>query len=549
MVALPAETCKLFQDSDIIKSDICSQDQIDRRLKFIEKTLGHRVVPQAKYDWKEQKKGECHQETRKGVLSDIKQWTDTYSETKNCWWITGKPAVGKSTIGAKVAETFEDEKSLYAQYFVTRSIAATTDPENIIPTMAQQLAENSLFAAQAIQDKLENTPLSVVKKFSEEQAKALLLEPLRAISQYASKVVVVIDGVDELANTEPSVLSKVTSVLCRIMLNLPANVKILIFSRPEQWITAKILHHIKRLDLATKDSEDDVDGLVRAKLRDLAEVYEWNDWPSEHQVSLLCRLAAGHLGLAATALRWISRQIEYEGSAIRDEVIEEVSQLGMGELDKLYAFILDHVLPPQDPARKRYLKGLRTVLGCLAVLQETLEISTISTLLSLDNFDVPHCMKRISSLIVDGTEPVTERTVPQVHKSVVDYLLSSRPDPDLRINPTEQHHSLTTICFKSIRKLTFNVGHIRSSHWVYDPFDDISQVISYPCQWLGRHLENGGERATLVQDIDKFMKTRFLRWLEVLSLQNLVAPFAILTLKILENQIKVSIHLLTKYGY
>ena len=73
--------------------------------------------------------------------------------------------------------------------------------------MAQQLAENSLFAALAIQDKLETTPLSTVKKLSDCQAQALLLEPLRAISQYARKVVVVIDGVDELANTEPSVLS------------------------------------------------------------------------------------------------------------------------------------------------------------------------------------------------------------------------------------------------------------------------------------------------------------------------------------------------------
>ena len=204
----PSETCKLFQESDINKSDsICPQDKIDRRLKFIENTLGHRVVPQAKYDWKEQKKREYYDGTRKEVLNEIGLWARTHSDTKNCWWITGRPGVGKSTIGAKVAETFEDEKSLYAQYFVTRNIPATTDPENILPTMAQQLAENSLFAALAIQDKLETTPLSTVKKLSDCQAQALLLEPLRAISQYARKVVVVIDGVDELANTEPSVLS------------------------------------------------------------------------------------------------------------------------------------------------------------------------------------------------------------------------------------------------------------------------------------------------------------------------------------------------------
>jgi hypothetical protein len=483
------------------------------------------------------------------VLNEIGLWTRTHSDTKN-WWITGRPGVGKSAIGAKVAETFEDEKSLYAQYFVTRNIAATTDPHNLLPTLAHQLAEKSPLAALIIQDKLETTPLGVVKKLSDGQAQALLLEPLWAIARYAPKVVVVIDGVDELANTAPLVLSEVTSVLCSIMSDLPSNIKILIFSRPEQSIITKIPPHIKRLDLATKDSEDDVDRLVRAKLRELAEVYEWNDWPSEVQVSLLCRLAAGHLGLAATALRWIARQIEWEGSARRDEVIEEVGQLGIGEIDELYAFILCRILPPPEDheVRKRYLRGLKAVLGCLVVLQEPLDIGTISMLLSLHDFDVPHCMKRISSLIVDGTEPLTEKTVAKVHKSVVDYLASSRPHPDLRIDPIEHHHSLTTTCFESIQRLTFNVGHIKTSHRHIN-ISSISQGITYPCQWLGRHLENGGVLATLVPDVEKFMKTHFLQWLEVLSLQGLLDSVAVSTLKILEKQIKVSIHLITKYDY
>jgi NACHT domain len=524
-------------------------------LQFIEETLGHHVVPQAKYDSEGQKEREYHETTRKGVLDEIRFWTDTHSDTKNCWWITGKPGVGKSTIGTKVAEIFKDEKCLYAQYFVTRNIKYTADPNNILPTMAQQLAKKSPLAALVIQDKLETTPLSVVEKLSDGQAQALLLEPLRAIARYVPKVVVVIDGVDELANAEPSVLSKVTSVLCSIMSDLPVNVKILIFSRPEQWITAKIPPYIKRLDLATEDSELDVYRLVRAKLQEVAEFHEWNDWPSENQVRLLCRHAAGHLGLAATALRWIAREIKYKGKATRDKVIEKVSQLGMGELDELYAFILDGILPPpqaEDPgARECYLKGLKTVLGCLVVLQEPLDIGTISTLLSLDDFDIPHCMKRISSLIVDGTEPLTEMTIPKVHKSVVDYLASSRPHRDLRIYPTEHHHTLTTACFETIQKeLTFNIGLITTSH----EFGKISSIspsegITYSCRWLGRHLENGGERATLVPDVEKFMKTSFLQWLEVMSLQNLVDSVAVSTLEILEKQVKVSVHLLTKYSF
>ena len=525
------------------------QSQIARRLQFITDTLGDRVIPEARYDSKGQKERECHEGTRKEVLEEIEQWAHARSDTQNCWWITGKPGVGKSSIGAKVAETFEDEKSLYAQYFVTRNIAVTTDHDNILPTMAQQLAKKSPLAALVLHDMLETTPLSVVKKLSDRQAQVLLLEPLRAIAQYAPNVVVIIDGVDELAKAEleASVLSKVTSVLCSVMSDLPTNVKILIFSRPEEKIIDEIPPHIKRLDLATENSIYDVDQLVRAKLREVAKGYKWSDWPSDHQVSLLCRNAAGHLGWAATALRWITRQIEYEGKFRRDEAIEEVSQLGMGELYELYTFILRRILPPEDPALERYLKGLKNVLGCLVVLQQPLDIGSISTLLFLNDFDVPHCMKRISSIIVDGTESLTEKTVPRLHRSVVDYLVSDSPHPDLRINLTEQHHSLTTTCFESIQRLTFNVGHIMTSHKLDEKISSLSQGIIYPCQFLGPHLQNGGNRAALVSDVENFMKNRFLQWLEVLSLQELVDSVAVSMLKLFEEQIKVSIRLLTQY--
>ena len=533
-----------IEDLRKFKSDIYLQGQIASRLQFINENLGDRVVPQAKHDSKGQKERECYEGTRKEVLDEIELWARTPSGTKNCCWTTGKPGVGKSTIGARVAEIFEDEKSLYAQYFVTRNIAVTTDPDNIFPTMAHQLAKKSPLAALVIQDMLETTPLSVFRKLSDRQAQVLLLEPLRALAQYAPKVVVVIDGIDELANTAGFVLSKFASALCSIMSDLPTNVKILVFSRPEQTITAEIPPHIKRIDLATENSTCDVDQLVRAKLREVAKVYKWSDWPSEHQVTLLCRNAAGHLGWASTALRWITRQIEYEGKFRRDEVIEEVSQLGMGELYELYDFILRRILPPEDPARERYLKGLKTVLGCLVVLQQPLDVGSISSLLSLDDFDVMHCMRRISSIVVDGTESLTDRTVPRLHKSVVDYLVSGGPHPGLCINLTEQHHSLTTSCFKSMQRLTFNVGHIETSDQL-DGEIDLSLGIIYPCKWLKHHLENGGKQAHLVSDVGIFMKNNFLQWLEVLSLQKLLDSVAVSTLKMLEEQINVSLHLLT----
>ena len=234
---------------------------------------------------------------------------------------------------------------------------------------------------------------------------------------------------------------------------------------------------------------------------------------------------------------------------MRDDLIKNVSKLVKGEIDQLYDFILYSILPPpDDPDRKSYLEGLKTVLGCLVVLRRPLDIGSISAMLSLDKFDVLHCMKRISSLIIDGTASLTKGTVRKVHKSLVDYLVSDRPHSILHIDPTEQHHSLTTTCFEAIKRLTFNAGHITTSHDNLKNRSSISQDISYPCECLVYHLNNGGGRATLVQDLNTFMKTHFLQWLEVMSLLGLVSD-AVPMLRILENQIKVSLHLLAKYGY
>ena len=164
-------------------------------------------------------------------------------------------------------------------------------------------------------------------------------------------------------------------------------------------------------------------------------------------------------------------------------------------------------------------------------------------------------MGRISSLIVDGTESLTEKTVPQVHNSVVDYLVSNRPNQDLRIDPTEHHQSLTTSFFEIIHKPTFNADHITTSYQLDKEIPSISEGITYPCQWLIHHLMNGGESATLVSDVEKFMKTHFLQWLEVLSVNGDVDSFAVNMLVVLleevaaVEQIEVSTCLFTKYGY
>ena len=538
-------------------SDIHTKHLIEGYLRFIQTTLGKHVVPLAKYDAKGQKKREYHEKTRKDVLEKIATWIDTESKTARCMWITGKAGVGKSTIGIQVAERLEDENSLYAQFFVTRDITDTTDPDNIFPTMARQLAERSPFAAVVIHDKLKDIPRSTVKKLSLEQALAIFVEPLRVIAQFEDKVVVVVDGVDELANTDPDILSEVTAVLCTIIQELPSKIRILVFSRPELPIVTNIrLLDIDWLDLRLEESKFDVEQMVHTELPKLAKANKWEDWPGLEREKKFCELAGGHLGWARFAIAWIVQELRqsFQKEIRRDELFAELSELPSGDLEGLYSLIFRRITPPESSAknRTRFLQGFQIIIGFLAIIQEPLTIGTIIDLVSsdlessgLERFNIVDFLNNLSSIFMDGTDLMNIETIPKAHKSVFDYLTSNRPDHSLRISPREHHIHMVKTCFRIFREeLCFNVGRIKTSHKRNDELSDsemqpISPHITYVCKSVGRHLEKAEEHDEFLSDIDDFMKNKFLQWLEVLSLTKEVDS-AKFTLETMDMHVGVS---------
>ncbi|KAJ7465634.1 hypothetical protein FB451DRAFT_950876, partial [Mycena latifolia] len=110
------------------------------------------------------------------------------------FWITGIAGSGKSTLSASVAETLRRKGTpVAAQFFISRNIPETTDPNKIIPTIAQQLSAFSPAAAYIIHDALKHGFISPRK----EQAEKLLLAPIRELSKSCDVVIILIDALDE----------------------------------------------------------------------------------------------------------------------------------------------------------------------------------------------------------------------------------------------------------------------------------------------------------------------------------------------------------------
>ncbi|KAJ7817896.1 hypothetical protein B0H13DRAFT_1662311, partial [Mycena leptocephala] len=118
------------------------------------------------------------------------------------FWITGIAGSGKSTLSATVVDNLRKKGTpVAAQFFISRNIHETIDPNKVIPTIAKQLSEFSPAAARIIHDTLKKGfPPS-----REEQVKELLLAPLWEICKSCDVVIILIDALDEFQNAAESV--------------------------------------------------------------------------------------------------------------------------------------------------------------------------------------------------------------------------------------------------------------------------------------------------------------------------------------------------------
>ncbi|KAJ7254171.1 hypothetical protein C8J57DRAFT_1076315, partial [Mycena rebaudengoi] len=195
---------------------------------FIKEKLANHVA--TRHEYTDQSKTLCADHTRVDIQAEIMRWLSPQpSNRERIFWITGIAGSGKSTLSATVVDNLgKNYTPVAAQFFISRNIPETIDPNKIIPTIAKQLAEFSPAAAHVIYDTVKyRFPSS-----REEQVKALLLAPIREICKSCDVVIILIDALDELQNAAESVLEMLSPIATKDC-DLPDNIRFVITSRPE----------------------------------------------------------------------------------------------------------------------------------------------------------------------------------------------------------------------------------------------------------------------------------------------------------------------------
>ena len=472
----------------------------------------------------------CLKRTRTAILDEIELWARDPNKPP-VYWLNGLAGTGKSTIAQTIAErTFADGR-LGASFFCSRDFEDRRNLRLIFPTLAVQLARKySEFRSTFIQ--LVQPDPEVVHESLYGQMKKLIVQPLM---ESTISMVIVIDALDECKDEQPA--SAILSILGQFVAEIPT-VKFFITGRPEPRIREgfrlPLLANVTDVFVLHDVERGQVDNDIRLFLRhSFSELksrrHGLDGWPTEEQVDLLCERSAGLFVHAMATVGFIDqknssprKQLDRLLQAQGSSVLEGKTKFkANATLDTLYSSILHEAFGDDDPEND---PKVRSVLGAVVLATNPLSPSAIAVLLGFESEEVFPLLLSIHSLLIFQQD--IDHPVRPFHKSFPDFAVDTTrcTNQRFRVCPSDHHTELLIGCLETMnRELEQNMCGLPDRVTNLEVVDlkervkeHISPALEYACRSWHKHLI-GTISARVASVLHQFLETKFLFWLEVLS--------------------------------
>lgn len=467
----------------------------------------------------------CLPGTREKFLRDIlERAVGDIDADKRFIWIYGGPGMGKSTIAKSLAIELDKRKMLAASFFFSRDDEARKNFTDVFRTVARQMAHFSPAFHEALKRILEQDD-QLAHAHPAIQLEKLVIDPLSSLSHPDTPWVLVFDALDECTDSGGAALLR---SLCEHTAKLPIHVRIIFTSRPDHPIhiafqheTFKPITHAVSLHSIDKDIvSNDILSYFHDKLSGKGRPpgVEWS--ATDEELRDLSSHADGLFIFASTAVKFIFRKGLVPKRRLQ-ELLQLKSQSGSEHLlHKLYSTALGDVLN-EDLGEKYH-----AIMGALVHVQEPVNTVTLSTLLAMDYDEIEAMLHAVSALLI---LPEQRTGVVRIaHLSIVEYLTNPKTQPGLYLESDVCHEYLLDHCLQVMDKqLKFNICGLESSHYHNDKVHNLSLRISecitaslsYSCRFWAAHLQHTtSSNEQRVQSLVHFLETKFLWWLEVMSL-------------------------------
>ncbi|TIA48295.1 hypothetical protein D6C79_04180 [Aureobasidium pullulans] len=349
----------------------------------------------------------CLDDTRVEILERIMLWSDSASNDKPIFWISGMAGTGKSTIARTIALKLQEKERVLASFFFVRDNAASESAKDFFTTIAKQLATSE---DPALREKIcaaIRNNRDIVHKAQRLQWQRLVLKPLTQLCEERQTprdrplAVIIIDALDECNNQDN--VREILRIICGYGGLDHARLRIIITSRPETPIQLGFedMPHILYKTLSLDDVSHEI---VNADLtvffnHRLKEVRGRHGglssgWPGADSVTSLVTRCGGLFIYAATLSRFLLQNPKVCHGRL-NLIMEEYqvsSNNYLEPLDRMYLTILrvsaDDTSALSDHESETLQEHFNHVVGSIVVLQDGISAEALALLLRMPMMNV-----------------------------------------------------------------------------------------------------------------------------------------------------------------
>lgn len=459
---------------------------------------------------------QCLDGTRVATIDHFVNWaTNNDPSTPQFKWLYGPAGTGKSSLMGSIAARLRQTHNLGAFYAFRRGDNARRNISNIFSTIAVQLATKDPVRQYALVEILQKMKLHErTTKSHSEQLQLLISNPCNSVSHLMTHTtVIIIDALDEFEPADDR--EKLIKALSKI--SLPTDIRVLIASRPEvediRWIRNLDSFNIEQIaDLST---DQDISlyitteatllklGLRKKDIEDLVDaadrLFQW----------------------AVMALR-----ILWKTSQELDEALEELINNSRGGLDELYKTALDLAVNQDGEGGERARQRIRFRLGALLTIREPIPLPSLVCICDSGGGKGKPSdakgFKQLAALLIGVNS--NDQPVRPLHASLREYLIRQNKDDNFYIDISDCEKRLATSTLQIMKAgLQFNIGKLKTSYLSNQDQPILKPLpahLSYACHFWDDHIRAADALAALQETLIDFMQSKFLFWLEVLSLNS-----------------------------
>ena len=484
---------------DSIKNTWLSARQEDHQheMKVLSSYLGLSESPEADLaniiDF--QTEGSCCWLTSKTSFQDWQLGVDNYPK---CFWLSGEPAMGKSTLSGHVIKHLECSNSDCSYFFFKHGGAGKSTVAELLCSLAWQMASSNTDIRRKILS-LHAEGVLIDKSDERSVWRTVFLARIFR-TQLRQPHYWIIDGLDESAN-----YVAFFPLLGKVDQQFP--LRVFVASRPHLAIERSFSQE-NILNVHESVNRDSSLGDIKLFI-DAHSHYLPVDTEKDRNelVELILRKSNGNF----LWTRLVVKELEEALSQQRiDEILENVPR----GIDQLYSRILKNLVV--SPGNSTLVM---TLLGWVVCAARPLTVEELREALRLDAGEVLPQLDRTAGSICGNLIYVDSQSkVRSAHHTVQEYLFRADGDPRYTIKRPEAHSRIAAVCLKylfgdEMRSPRHRRGGLTARQRPKSAFAAYS--IKYFSHHVARSTSSADEQ---LLSLNKFLQSNALTWIEMVGM-------------------------------